>query len=128
MRGDEALAVFGSVRHSLRAALDLQTRFQRETERDPSMPLHVGIGLDVGEAVPVEEGYRGAALNLAARLCAIAGPGEVLASEGVAHLARRTEGVEYVERGLFELKGYVEPVRVIQVVPEATAGTGQTAD
>ncbi len=35
----------------------------------PSLPLRVGIGLDAGEAVPFEGGYRGAALNLAARLC-----------------------------------------------------------
>ena len=51
-----------------------------ETVADPTLPLAVGIGLDAGEAVPVDDGYRGGALNLAARLCSLAGPGEVLAS------------------------------------------------
>lgn len=69
LRGDEALAVFDSARQALRAAADLQERFVTETVADPSLPLAVGIGLDAGEAVPVDGGYRGGALNLAARLC-----------------------------------------------------------
>ena len=80
LRGDEALAVFGSARGALRAAAERQLAFVDETERRPAIPLRVGIGLDAGEAVPVEGGYRGGALNLAARLCSSAGPGEVIAS------------------------------------------------
>jgi WD40 repeat protein/class 3 adenylate cyclase len=118
LRGDEALAVFDSARQALRAASDLQERFVEETVADPSLPLAVGIGLDAGEAVPVDGGYRGGALNLAARLCSLAGPGEVLASPGVAHLARKVEGLEYVERGAVRLKGLEQPVEVVAVRPE----------
>jgi adenylate cyclase len=78
LRGDEALAVFASARQAIRAALELQDLFVQESEADPSLPLHVGIGLDAGEAVPVETGYRGGALNLAARLCGMAAPGRSL--------------------------------------------------
>jgi WD40 repeat protein/class 3 adenylate cyclase len=118
LRGDEALAVFDSARQALRAASDLQERFVAETVADPSLPLAVGIGLDAGEAVPVDGGYRGGALNLAARLCSLAGPGEVLISPGVAHLARKVEGLEYVERGAVRLKGLEKPVEVVAVRPE----------
>src|SRR6266480_2454909 len=117
-RGDEALAVFDSARQALRAASDLQERFVTETVADPSLPLAVGIGLDAGEAVPVDGGYRGGALNLAARLCSLAGPGEVLVSPGVAHLARKVEGLEYVERGAVRLKGLEKAVEVVAVRPE----------
>lgn len=79
--------------------------------------MRVGIGLDVGEAVSVEGGYRGGALNLAARLCSLAGPGEVLASEGLVHLARKVEGLAYLERRA-RLKGLSEPVRFARVFPE----------
>ena len=99
LRGDEALVVFVSARSAIRAALALQDRFVAETLADPDLPLPVGIGLDVGEAVEVEGGYRGGALNLAARLCGAAAPGEVLASREVTHLARHVEGARYVERG-----------------------------
>jgi len=115
LRGDEALSVFSSARQALRVAIDLQTRFVEETESEPSLPLLVGIGLDVGEAVPVDGGYRGRALNLAARLCGAAGPGEVLASRETVHLAGRIDGLTFTDRGEMHLKGMGQPVRVIRV-------------
>ena len=80
LRGDEALCVFASTRQAIRAAVDLQGRFVEETIADGELPLTVGIGIDAGEAVEVEGGYRGGALNLAARLCGQARAGEILAS------------------------------------------------
>jgi class 3 adenylate cyclase/tetratricopeptide (TPR) repeat protein len=122
LRGDEALIVFTSARRALRAAAELQGRFMAELLRDPAQWLPVGMGLDAGEAVPVEGGYRGGALNLVGRLVSLAGPGEVLASEAVIHLAGKLEGLTYVERGLVQLKGFSDLVRVIrvefQVAPE----------
>jgi ABC-type transport system substrate-binding protein len=97
---------------------DLQERFVDETIKEPDFPLPVGIGLDAGEAVAVEDGFRGGALNLAARLCGQAGPGEILASRGVTHLARRVEGVRYVDRGKVHLKNLTEPVELVRIVPE----------
>jgi class 3 adenylate cyclase len=88
LRGDEALAVFSSPRDALRAAVELQLTFADEVALDPLLPLRVGIGLDAGEAVAVDGGCRGGALNLAARLCSQAGAGEVWVSHGVAHVAR----------------------------------------
>jgi ABC-type transport system substrate-binding protein/class 3 adenylate cyclase/streptogramin lyase len=118
LRGDEALCVFSSAREAIRAALDLQQRFVDETLEQPELPLTVGIGLDAGEAVAVQGGYRGGALNLAARLCGQAGAGEILASREVTHLARRLEGVRYEDRGPLTLKGMSDPVSVVRVVPE----------
>ena len=115
LRGDEVLAVFGSARQAIRAATDLQSAFVKATISDPSLPLPVGIGLDAGEAVRVEDGYRGGALNLAARLGSLAGPGEILASQEVVHLARRIEGVTQVDRGSVRLKGLANPVRVTRL-------------
>jgi predicted ATPase/class 3 adenylate cyclase len=118
MRGDEALVAFSSARHALRAAVALQESASAETEQDPDRPLPVGIGLDAGEPVAVGTGYRGGALNLAARLCSIAESGEILASETIIGLARRTEGLTFVDRGQVILKGIDRPVRVVQVGAE----------
>jgi class 3 adenylate cyclase len=93
LRGDEALCVFVSARDAIRAATDLQRRFVEETLAAPDLPLMVGIGLDAGEAVRVGDGYRGGALNLAARLCGQARAGEILGSREVTHLARAVDGV-----------------------------------
>jgi ABC-type transport system substrate-binding protein/class 3 adenylate cyclase/streptogramin lyase len=111
VRGDEALVAFVSARKALRAAIDLQARFI-----EAELPLGVGIGLDAGEAIPVGDGYRGTALNLAARLCAKAGPGETLASEAVIHLAAKMDGIAYVDARELRLKGYDDSVRVVVVV------------
>ena len=119
LRGDEAMCVFGSPRQAIRAAADLQERFVEETLADPELPLTVGIGLDAGEAVEVEGGYRGGALNLAARLCSQALAGEILASREVAHLARRVDGVTYQDRGSIALKGLSEPVAFVRVLTES---------
>src|SRR4029450_10508676 len=121
LRGDEALAAFDSARQAILAAAHAQDRFLEETIADPSFPLPVGIGLDAGEAVPLEAGYRGGALNLAARLCGRAEPGEILASQGVVHLARKVEGVRYVDRGDLHLKGLADSVRVFRVISEEGA-------
>ena len=74
-RGDEVLAVFADEGQAVRAAIELQATLAEEMAADSSLPLTVGVGIDAGEAVPVGEGYRGASLNMAARLCA---PGVVV--------------------------------------------------
>jgi adenylate cyclase len=72
LRGDEALCVFPSARQALRAAVEMQRRFRARDDGKAAFPLGIGIGLAAGEAVPLEGGYRGGALNLAARLCGLA--------------------------------------------------------
>jgi ABC-type transport system substrate-binding protein/class 3 adenylate cyclase len=127
LRGDEALVVFTSPRQAIRTAVALQRRFVERMRSDGSLPLRVGIGLDAGEAVRVGEGFRGGALNLAARLCSIARPGEVLLTESLTHLARRVDELAYLDRGRRSFKGLDSPVRVFQVefpldMPEAPGG------
>jgi class 3 adenylate cyclase/ABC-type transport system substrate-binding protein/tRNA A-37 threonylcarbamoyl transferase component Bud32/streptogramin lyase len=113
LRGDEALVTFTSARQAVRAALAIQ-----QAVAEAGLPRGVGVGLDTGEAVPVGTGYRGGALNMAARLCSMAEPGQVLASEGVVHLARKVDGTRYLTGQVARLKGIEKPVRVIEVVPE----------
>jgi WD40 repeat protein/class 3 adenylate cyclase len=126
LRGDEALCVFTSPRSALRAAADLQTVYADETALDPSLPMRVGIGLDSGEAVAVAGGYRGGALNLAARLCSRALAGQIFASQGVVHLARAVEGIQLEVEGDFELKGLSEPVRVFRAIADRAVMTPPT--
>jgi class 3 adenylate cyclase len=127
LRGDEALAVFTSTRNAIRAALDLQSRYGEHSRMHPEAPLEVGIGIDAGEAVPVQGGYCGSALNLAARLCSIAGPGRILATDAVTHLARKVDGASYVERGAQVFKGLHEPVWLVEIVSTTAPPTTSSA-
>jgi branched-chain amino acid transport system substrate-binding protein len=119
LRGDEALCVFVSARSAVRGAVELQRRARERAEGEPALPLGVGIGLDAGEAVATAGGYRGRALNVAARLCSLAKGGEILASETVAHLAGRHDEAHYVPRRPTTVKGIAEPIRFVEVVPTA---------
>lgn len=113
--GDQVLVEFDSPRDAIRAALDLQARCVGQTVRSPSLPLAVGVGLDVGE--PADEGVNqsASALNRAARLCARAGPGEVLATAELVHLAGAVDSSSYLARGTARFKGIREPTRVVLV-------------
>jgi class 3 adenylate cyclase len=119
LRGDEALAVFTSARQAIRAAVDLQGRFGDESDASPDMPLKVGIGIDSGEAVELEDGsFRGASLNVAARLCGRAHGGDVIVSEPTVRLAGRLAGLQYSDRGRVHLKGIPDPLHIYQVYSE----------
>ena len=117
LRGDEALCVFASARSAVRGAVEVQRRARERAEGEPALPLGVGIGLDAGEAVATAGGFRGRALNVAARLCSLAKGGEILASETVAHLAGRDDEARYAPRRPTAVKGVAEPIRFVEVVP-----------
>jgi class 3 adenylate cyclase len=122
IRGDEALATFTSARQAIRAGVALQGQFEEETETDSDLPLHVGIGIDSGEAVRLEDGsFRGAALNVAARLCGRAHGGEVLVSASTSRLAGRLAGLQYVDRGKVRLKNIADPIHIFKVYSELDA-------
>ena len=122
VRGDEGLAVFTSARQAIRAAVDLQARFAEETDAESDLPLKVGIGIDSGEAVRLDDGsYRGAALNVAARLCGRAHGGDVVITEATSRLAGRLAGLQYSDRGRVHLKNIPEPIHILQVYSELDA-------
>jgi WD40 repeat protein/class 3 adenylate cyclase len=117
LRGDEALAVFTSAPQAIRAAVEFQATCQEESAADPDLPLPIGIGVDAGEAIPVEEGFRGVALNTAARLCSKATAGQVLVTRVVAGLAEAVEQVRFEDRGPAYFKGLEEAVDLAEAVP-----------
>jgi hypothetical protein len=72
--------------------------------------------------VQLEDGsFRGAALNIAARLCARAHGGQILVSEATSRLAGRLGGVEYSDRGRVRLKNIPDPIHILQVYRERDA-------
>jgi hypothetical protein len=114
LRGDEALAVFESTPQAIRAGLELQEACREAAHQDPEYPLPIGIGISSGEAIPVENGYRGKALNMAARLCSKAAAGQVLVTKDVIDLAGDLAEVEFTSRGAVELKGFDRPAELLE--------------
>jgi adenylate cyclase len=74
-------------------------------------PAHVGVA--AGPVVVQGGDYFGRTVNLAARIAARAGAGQVLVSQRVAESAP-PEGVSFVELGELRLEGFVHPVRLLE--------------
>jgi adenylate cyclase len=74
-------------------------------------PAHVGVA--AGPVVAQGGDYFGRTVNLAARIAARAGAGQVLVSGSVVEAAS-PQGVAFVELGNLRLKGFARPVRLLQ--------------
>ena len=70
----------------------------------------VRVGVYTGPAVSRAGDWYGTTVNVAARLCAAAGGGEVLVGEATAEAAGRLKGAALGERRLHWLKNVTEPI------------------
>jgi hypothetical protein len=86
----------------------------------------VGIGVHAGETVETAEGYVGSAVNVAARVCAQAGPGELLVTDTVRSLTRTVLAVRFTDRRTRRVKGIAEPLVLYRVEPGGDPSAGVT--
>jgi len=95
--GDGLLAIFDSPTRAVRCAVEM-TRSVRV------IGLEIRVGLHTGEVELVGDDVRGIAVHTAARILALAGPGEVLVSSSTGGLLEGS-GIELDDAGLHEMKG-----------------------
>ncbi len=87
--GDSALALFDNAVAALRAAIAIQTRMaERNRGRLPEDIYELRIGLNIGHILIDRPAVAGTAVNIAARLEALAEPGGILMSRAVYEQAR----------------------------------------
>ena len=122
--GDSFYVVFPSASEAVRCGLALVTAAAAATTEHPDRPIRVGVGVHAGETADTPEGYVGSAVNLAARLCAAAGAGEVLVSDTVRGLTRTSGEMAFTSRGRKQFKGIAEPIAVYAVGPAAGIAAG----
>ena len=127
-QGDGFMVAFKATRGSILCAIAIQKAIAEKNreiaQKNPDRRIAIGIGINTGEPIRQENGdYIGGTVNLAARICATAGPGQILVAESTRYVAgrielRKVDGggvVEYVDRGLQPLKGFPEPKRLFEV-------------
>jgi len=113
--GDSLYVVFPSASSAVLCALAIVESAAEETKARPERPMHVGIGVHAGEVVEHEDTFLGSAVNIAARVCALAAPGEVLATATVRGVTQGSIPVSFTPRGRKRLKGIAEPVELFAV-------------
>ncbi len=106
--GDGVLATFGSAAQAIEGA-------RRCLALSAASELGLHIGLHAGDVIREEGNVFGGTVNIAARICALSAPGEILVSDVVRGMARTSAGVAFEDRGEQAMKGVGEPVRVYAV-------------
>jgi len=108
--GDGALATFDGPARAVRCACAL-----RDAVRGLGLDLRAGV--HTGEIERIGDDVGGLAVHLGARVGAMAGAGEVLASQTVRDLVVGS-GIEWEERGAHQLKGVPGEWRIYAVAGE----------
>jgi class 3 adenylate cyclase len=110
--GDGFLAVFDGPTRAVRCGAAM-------TRSAAEVGLAIRVGIHTGEVQFVGSDVRGVAVHAAARIMALAGPGEVLVSATTGDLLEGS-GLRLEDAGTHELKGLSSPRHVFRVV----AGSG----
>ena len=112
--GDGIMASFTSVSAAVESAIEIQGSLRRRNT-SAEQPIHLRVGISVGEPVTERDDLFGAAVQLSARLCGAASPGGIAVSTAVRELCVGKH-FSFDARGALELKGFAEPVPVFEVV------------
>jgi class 3 adenylate cyclase len=119
--GDAIHAVFPSASSAVLCGLEIVEAAAQVSALEPDGWFDLGVGVHAGEAVETAEGYIGRAVNIAARLCAIAKPGEVLVSSTVKGITQASIQVGFIPKGKRRLKGIHDQIVVYAVTRDMTA-------
>lgn len=106
--GDGFLAVFDGPGRAVRCA-------SAAADGVRSLGIEIRAGVHTGEVEVADDGVRGIAVHIGARISALAGAGEVLVSSTVRDLVAGS-GMQFEDRGLHELKGVPDPWRVLALL------------
>jgi class 3 adenylate cyclase/tetratricopeptide (TPR) repeat protein len=112
--GDGLMVVFPAASSALGCAVAMQQVVHRDNVR-AERPLGLRVGLSSGEATKDGDDYFGDPVIEAARLCAKAGAGQILATDVVKVSAGRRSSHGLTSLGELELKGLPDPVETLEV-------------
>jgi class 3 adenylate cyclase/tetratricopeptide (TPR) repeat protein len=112
--GDGVMVVVDTPSAALQCAVGMQQAVERRN-REASEPLRMRVGVAFGEVTESDGDFFGDAVVEAARLCALASGGQILATDVVRAVAGRRVAQELVAIGPLELKGLPGPVPCVEV-------------
>ena len=115
--GDGFMVSFGSTRHGVECALDIQRTIAEYSKLNPERKIRIRIGINTGEVVEEAGDIFGAAVNVAARVAGKAKGGEILVSDVVRALVGPVAEIKFEYRGHYKLKGFPDRWRLHEVTP-----------
>ncbi len=124
--GDGVLVEFASAVNAVACAAELQQRMEMSNvglAQDRRIMLRIGVNL--GDLVVEGGDLYGDGVNVAARLQAIAGPGQICVSGSVYDQVKRKLAMEFEDLGVQQMKNIAEPVAVYRVIPGMAGEPGE---
>lgn len=112
--GDGIMASFNAVADAIRCAIAVQIAIVDHNRHHPEDAIFVRIGLGAGEPIEEHGDFFGHAVQLAACLCTVAQPSQILASQLVHDLAQDA-GLPFEALGPVKLKGFEEEMHVYAI-------------
>lgn len=112
--GDGIMASFVSCPEAVGAGIAIQKSLTQARAKDPSILLHLRVGINAGEPIAENGDLFGTTVQIAARICDKAGTDDVYVSQVVKDLSQGRGTFE--NKGTFELKGVAEPQTLYNVV------------
>jgi class 3 adenylate cyclase len=115
--GDGIMAAFNSAASAVKSACKIIGELNEHNSGDPEFPVMVRVGISAGEPVEQASDLFGSTVQLAARLCAQAEPGQVLVSTVVSDLCLG-KNLKFYDAGECELKGFEGkiPTRAVEII------------
>jgi class 3 adenylate cyclase len=115
--GDGLLVTFASATKALRCAVEIQREVaRRNADIAPADQIRFRMGLNVGDILFDEHDIAGNSVNVAARLEALARPGEICISSALKEQVQEPLDVQYFDAGSRRVKNISRPVRVYRVL------------
>ena len=114
--GDGIMAAFNSAASAVKSACRVINDLRAHNDPRPDLPVEVRVGISAGEPVEQAADLFGSTVQLAARLCAQAQPGQILVSNVVADLCIG-KNLKFYDAGEVELKGFDGriPTRAVEI-------------
>ena len=110
--GDGLMGVFVSADDAIRCASEVHAALRDSAYRTVE-PVRVRVGVAAGEPIERNGDFFGSTVQLAARLCVQAQPGQTLVSSSVVEMCGHRH---FADVGELMLKGFPQPVRAHAVV------------
>jgi len=107
--GDGTLSTFSSAIDAVQCAMEMQIEFQK----DPSIPVRIGVHL--GDIIVKDDEVIGDGINVASRIESLAVAGSVFISDKVYDEIKNKPGIETKSLKAFEFKNVDRPIEVFAI-------------
>lgn len=111
--GDGLMASFVTISDAIQCAIAIQKAFAEYNDSKPETPMYLRIGLSAGEPVEEDNDLFGTTVNLAARVCAHAEPGQILVTQ-IVREQYQGEELLFSDMGEITLRGFDHAICVYE--------------